>query len=380
MSRATNQLIGAGISQGLQNFASGYAERTQKKSEAEEKQRAAETYLDPNASPIQRAQASAVLGEKAITQLAKQSQTQQMLQDIQQRYGMQQTQSGMEQPPQPNELPQRVPNANEMQQQIAPQGNVQGGQFGEMPQISPGEILETTAVNPQVGHALADVAKMQQKEKLENRKEEREIRKETQPFVDEIIGNQKAAAEENFVLDQMDALSKSGQLTTPLTATLLQKAGFPLGVLDNPESEAFDKLSNQLTRTIQNYYGSRILQSEFHNFLRQIPTLQNSEEGRKRIIDNMRKAQIPKQLEFQAYKQVMQENGGKRPVDLKERVAEKLIPELNIWLKDMRATLDKTLPHQIPEGTIVIISPDGRRVAVPKDRVGEALTQGGQLE
>jgi hypothetical protein len=162
--------------------------------------------------------------------------------------------------------------------------------------------------------------------------------------------------------------------------SLLSKAGIPLGVLNNPESEEFDKLSNQLTRTIQNYYGSRILQTEFHNFLRQIPTLQNSEEGRKRIIDNLRKAQIPKQLEYDAYKQVMQENGGKRPVDLKERITEKLIPSLDNWLKDMRQSIDKTLPHDVPSGTLIVIAPNGMKKAIPKDQVANALAQGGKLE
>lgn len=209
---------------------------------------------------------------------------------------------------------------------------------------------------------------------------EQDIRKETQKYVEKILDSYQGSKTSEVILSQMDNLSSKGDLTSPLMNNLLGKLGLPLGVLNNPDSEEFDKLSNNLTRDIQKFYGARILASEFNNFLRQIPTLQNSPEGRKRVIENLQKMLLPAKFEYQTYKDILKENAGKRPPNIREQIMERMDPLLEKWSQDFKSSIQKSDPSKVPEGTLVIISPDGRRVAVPKEHVAAALSQGGQLE
>lgn len=219
-----------------------------------------------------------------------------------------------------------------------------------------------------------------QKEKQFEYGKEQDVRKETQKYVEKVLDSYQGSKTTAAILGQMEELADKDNLTTPLTTNLLGKLGLSLGVLNNPDSEEFEKLSNNLTRDIQKFYGSRILASEFNNFLKQIPTLQNSAEGKKRVIENLQKTLLPAQFEYQAYKDIIKENDGKRPTDLRERITERMEPLLDKWAEDFKSNVRKSDPSKVPEGTLVIIAPDGRRVAVPKEHVASALSQGGQLE
>lgn len=99
-------------------------------------------------------------------------------------------------------------------------------------------------------------------------------------------------------MDQkLDRISELKDVPTPLLYETMQALGIPTAIF-SAEGEELEKLSNDLTKNIQQFYGSRILQSEFQNFLKSIPTLKNSEQGRERIIDNMKMFNNLKRLEY----------------------------------------------------------------------------------
>lgn len=99
-------------------------------------------------------------------------------------------------------------------------------------------------------------------------------------------------------MDQkLDRIAELKDVPTPLLHETMQALGIPTALF-SAEGEELEKLSNDLTKNIQQFYGSRILQSEFQNFLKSIPTLKNSQEGRERIIDNMKMFNNLKRLEY----------------------------------------------------------------------------------
>lgn len=412
MSRATNLQIAQGLSQGLQNFVQGYVQRKDQELARQRMQTKMQEDFqrinDPNTSLPEKAalmgqynpQSAAVMMREGMRGQTEQDFWTQKLGNIADQT-LSRPSAGMQYLPKETprgmdlirsmgtaslpgigvnafESPElQVPLQTSLQEEV-PQQQAQVPK-SPLAMLSDEDLVEGMGRLPHKAQMFKAEIERRGREKKLDRQEQREIRKETQPYVDELLDQQKALREDEAVYNQMESLNNSGKLTTPLMSSLLGKAGMPLGVLGNPESESFDKLSNQLTRTIQKYYGSRILQTEFHNFLRQIPTLQNSEEGRRMIIKNLQMAAIPKKIEYEAYKQVMKENGGIRPADLKERVAEKVLPSMDKWVEDMKKDLQSISAVKAPEGTISIITPDGRTVAVPKEKVKEALDKGGKL-
>ncbi len=78
-------------------------------------------------------------------------------------------------------------------------------------------------------------------------------------------------------------------LVSPTAAVFLDTLGIPLGALEDPSSELYSKLSQDLLKGLPETYGNRILKVEVDNFLKTIPTLLNSANGRRMIASNMLK-------------------------------------------------------------------------------------------
>jgi hypothetical protein len=215
----------------------------------------------------------------------------------------------------------------------------------------------------------------------ESIKDEQDIRKESAPYIEGVLNGYKGKKNTEAILNQMEELASSQKLTTPLMNSLLGAAGLPLGVLNNPDSEEFEKLSNNLTRDITKFYGARINQTEFVNFLKQIPTLNNSEEGRLRVVRNLKKMLNPIELEYKIMSDMMAKNGGKPFPNMNFHVTQAMEPTLDKWANeinhDMKEIKDVSTP--LASNEVVMVFPDGSRKRVPKEEVGK-WSQWGKLE
>lgn len=166
------------------------------------------------------------------------------------------------------------------------------------------------------------------KEKSDLRKQEAESYKATEKYRESLLDSYKASKSTFSRLDRMQELNDSGKLAGPSAAKFMEALNIPVSILSNPESEEFSKLSQDLMSNITQYFGNRILQIEVQNFLKTIPTLMNSEEGRDRIIHNMKLLLKPQQLEYKAYQDI-RKKGGPLPLDLHEQILERIEPQLD---------------------------------------------------
>lgn len=130
-------------------------------------------------------------------------------------------------------------------------------------------------------------------------------------------------------LGQMEQLANKGTLTTPVMASLVEGLGLPIGVLSNPDTEQFDKLSQELVKNIQGTYGNRILKVEVDNFMKSIPTLLNSEEGKKRLIEQWKILNEGKKAYYDAYRDIIRENPKRLPKDYKLQVYDRADAKLD---------------------------------------------------
>lgn len=178
-------------------------------------------------------------------------------------------------------------------------------------------------------------AQQQQKqfETKEQRIQQHYIDTETKPYYDEITKSYKAAKNTNPVLQRMQTLLNKGNLPNPVFYGLANRVGRPLGLnvlaLQDADAQEFEKLTNEFLKNAKDIFGSRLTNFDVETFLKGIPTLSQSDEGKQRIINNLRNVNEGALIKERALRQVIAANGGKRPANLDQLVEEIAAPELD---------------------------------------------------
>src|SRR5690606_18161947 len=94
-----------------------------------------------------------------------------------------------------------------------------------------------------------------------------------------------SAASEDMRLERQLQLDKEGNISTPVLIKLMDTFGIPIGVLGNPATEEYRKIEADYVRDVSKVFpGGRITNYEIGAYLKTIPGLMNSPEGRKQII------------------------------------------------------------------------------------------------
>jgi hypothetical protein len=97
----------------------------------------------------------------------------------------------------------------------------------------------------------------------------------------------------------------------------------------SPDTEEFEKLSNQFIKGAKAVFGSRITDNDLKAYMAQIPTLANTDAGKLAIINDMEIVNQAEHARTRAMKQIIKENKGRRPADLQAQVEERAKPELD---------------------------------------------------
>lgn len=168
----------------------------------------------------------------------------------------------------------------------------------------------------------------EKRNKIAERKVEATERKETKEYSDKVLGDYESYQDTEAHLKKLKNLDAKGKLAGPILAQLSKLTGIPLSILSNPDTEEAQKVMADMLRGVNSAYRGRILASQFKAFAATVPDLTNSKEGRAKIYRNIEIFETPKRLQYEAYRDIIKENGGKRPIDIHERVLERIDPEL----------------------------------------------------
>lgn len=168
------------------------------------------------------------------------------------------------------------------------------------PGVSPGAISGLTQ--------LAKPTYEPESEKLEA--------KRVSELADKVVNEYEAAEAADSRLRQMETAVESGQLPNPMMVNLMERVGIPLGVLQNPLAENYDKNVNEFVREVKNYFPGQIRVAEIEYFMKSIPTLMNSDKGKELIIKNMQLRNEMAKERYKAYEEILEENRGRKPQNL----------------------------------------------------------------
>jgi hypothetical protein len=259
------------------------------------------------------------------------------------------------------------------------------------------EIERIVTENPdatpdQLGIALtkAGVPPANQTPYLENRRRQIDTNasllekgyKSQETYLNDLTKSLNATEQMDEKLDRIAELGKKGNVPEPLLYETMQALGIPTALF-SAEGEELEKLSNDLTKNIQQFYGSRILQSEFQNFLKSIPTLKNSQEGRERIIANMKMFNNLKRLEYNTARALELDYEAKNkplPPSFQRMVYDKMKPQAekfsNEWKNAQKDRLNpKKEMQESKSGISKYKAPDGSLWEMTPEQVEKAKEQ-----
>lgn len=202
------------------------------------------------------------------------------------------------------------------------------------------------------------IEKLAQQERLAERKENRELRKESLAETKEAVHKYRADYRDaKNVLedtDRMIELEKEKKLDTPGYVEFLKRSGLDIPALMNEGSEEYSKIQQSFLRDAKQYFGGRVSNYEVEQFLKTIPSLSQSPEGRKRVMSNLRRFARLKTAYYKSYRDIIgkPENKGIRPLNLEDQVED----EVDKLQKQLSNAFKKDLERPVPKGQNKLIT------------------------
>lgn len=164
-----------------------------------------------------------------------------------------------------------------------------------------------------------------EKSKIAQRKQEH-IDKETLPFVKEIQEKALAARDSDMRLNRIEELNNFGELGNEelnLVADMLGKVGIDISAIQTADAQELKKLSTDFLKDAGKFFHGKVTDNDVKIFLMTTPTLMQSQEGRARVINNLRLMNEAYRVENDAMNEIIEEHGGERPRNIATLVEKK---------------------------------------------------------
>lgn len=214
-----------------------------------------------------------------------------------------------------------------------------------------------------------DEAELGGKQKERQSKAEEKAYNDQKPFIDEITNKYRSfETDMKPKMLQMQAIPDE-EVISPIASVFLEGMGIPLGALDDPSSELYKKLSLDLLKGLPEAYGSKILKVEVENFLKTIPSLVNSVDGRRMIASNFLKLGEMKQVYYEEMRRQQKDanNLGKPlPRDFQQNIFDQVKPQID---RINREFTQLSTIKSVPKGKVPFFSPSGEVIFVPPDKM-----------
>lgn len=183
------------------------------------------------------------------------------------------------------------------------------------------------------------LAKLGLKQQELSAREQRDIDKETLNEYKTIVDEAKGARENDMRLDRMERLLLKGKLGAPAWASLvngLEKIGIDASFILSPDAQEFKKLSNDFIKSAGSVFKGRITDNDIRLWLSTVPNLSQTDEGKWRVLENLRLFNEAAKVKQQAARDLIKENKGRRPRHFGSLVDERADQKLDEIAKRFR--------------------------------------------
>lgn len=179
---------------------------------------------------------------------------------------------------------------------------------------------------------------------------------------------------EDFRLRSQEALAKKGELSAPAMIATMKYLGLPLSVLGNPDNELYEKVEADYVRDVSKVFPGQIRVFEIEAYLKTIPSMMNSDEGKLAIIENRKISNQAKKLKGDALKEIMKGRSSPPPnvnMLINEKVGDQLLALQDKYVQSLRDSMDRygpSVPMKDPK--------TGRYKKIPPYAIEEAIKIG----
>lgn len=156
-----------------------------------------------------------------------------------------------------------------------------------------------------------------------------------QPIREEAGEKLRAFARDKERLSILDSLNQSKKLPKNFGLLNLDKEGnLRLPFAASPEAQRFVKTLNEFSNSAKDTFGARVTNFDLTQYLKRFPTLLNSEEGRRQILEQMKIVNEINSIYYKNLQDIFSKSGGARKIDadmaqdLAEKRSENAISEL----------------------------------------------------
>lgn len=210
-------------------------------------------------------------------------------------------------------------------------------------------------------------------------------RKENFPIFNETHAKTKALKRESQTLSILDQINETQDLPEGAEKWNVNwetgEARFP--ALLSPGAQRFIKTVNDFTTKAKDSYGGRVTNFELDRFMKRLPTLANSKDGRRLILQQMRLMNELDSAYENELKNVFQHYGiGNIPFEDAVRIAEKNTSEKETEIIDqLNRLVDQAEiePRYIPEGEVKVRF-NGKEGTMPRENYDRAIKAGKKYE
>ncbi len=182
--------------------------------------------------------------------------------------------------------------------------------------ITPQQVLAATKVNPALGNAVGHIYQGQEKKEAQNQKERFQRSKEAEPELLKISDKLSTLKNEEMHFDRLNTLF-SPELQDKFPPAGLVALFTKNGELSafgqsqlSPEAQEAVKLITDQIKGAKDTFGARVTNFDAQTFLKTLPNLLNSPDGRRRVLRDLKMINEINQMEEQGILDVIDRNGG----------------------------------------------------------------------
>lgn len=169
-------------------------------------------------------------------------------------------------------------------------------------------------------------------DKRQEAKERFQQEQAERPFYQETVDQYGASHSTLNDVNRLVKLINAGKIVNP-TEDHMQRylsSIFKINLKDlrGADTEEFEKITAGFIKNAKQWFGSRVTNYDLESFMKTLPQLSTSHEGKMRILGSMKAAAEAQQLKYKALRQLMKENGGRIPPYAQLQVEEMIAPQL----------------------------------------------------
>lgn len=206
----------------------------------------------------------------------------------------------------------------------------------------------------------------------EQRINEKNAREETQKYREDIHEKARSAKKKLRDLTRLDELENEG-LESAGYYEFLKRSGFDIPALMNPASQEYDKIATGFIREAGQTFKGKVSNYEADLFLKLIPSLSMSPEGRKRVRAMIKNAEYAELAEEKALNEVIAKYGYLNRDLMQELVDEKVDNKIEQLSLQFKKDLSKPVPESQNPLTTAIQAGLGELTAGAKNALPGAI-------